>query len=67
MAQAAAWFLAFLDSASQLIERRYSLDAFRAPHEAITLTVDASPWGMGAVLSVNSVVVEFWGVRADPL
>eukprot|EP00969_Alexandrium_andersonii_P187379 8279474-Alexandrium_andersonii.AAC.1 len=50
MAPALCWLLAFFDDAHGPLARTHHVHSRHLPVEWIT-TTDASPWGMGAILS----------------
>ena len=59
IAPALRWFAAFLDQQSLSIMRPFLWKAYVLPAERTVFTVDASPWGLGAVLVEDGAVVEY--------
>ena len=55
-----AWITAFLSKHSGNLERRFLLDAYLRRGAKLQITTDASPWGLGAVLTVNEEIVSFF-------
>ena len=56
------WFRAFLSDEALGITRTFRLSAYLRPSDAVTITVDASPFGMGAFISWNGTPREFFAV-----
>jgi len=48
-----SWFKTFFDSSGGLIERTFLVDSFTQKLQVMQIVVDASPWGLAAVLLVN--------------
>ena len=61
------WILAFLRGSPGDVERVYTLEAYLRRGDRIVITTDASPYGIGGVLEIESQVVSFFGdrIRAD--
>lgn len=57
--QALRFFAAFLDGVTGALRRVYHLDAFLGIGARVSMTLDASPWGIGAVLSVDGELQEW--------
>jgi len=55
---AAFWMLAFLSKAHGAVSRTFSTVTFRSVGKQIAITVDASPWGLGGVITENVQVIE---------
>ena len=53
------WFAAFLGGQSLSIMRPFLWEAFELPANRTVFTVDASPFGFGAVLTVNGEITEY--------
>ena len=60
VAPALLWFAAFLDQRSLSIMRPFLFKAFVTQADRTMFVVDASPWGYGAVLVANGVVIEYF-------
>jgi len=60
VAHSLSWFATFLRGFDAGISRPFSVDAFLEPDDAICITLDASPWGFGAVLQVQQHITEFF-------
>ena len=54
------WVRAFLKGSNGELERRFTLDAYLNKGEHITVTTDASPWGLGAVLEIGGVITSYF-------
>ena len=54
------WIIAFLDGVDGELERRFTLDAYLRRGSRITITTDASPYGLGAVLEENGNIISFF-------
>ena len=62
------WLLSFFDR-NKFIERHYSLQSYLRLGDNIAITTDASPFGVGGVLEVDSHIVAFFSdqVNRHPL
>jgi len=60
---AAFWILAFLSKAHGAVSRTFSTETFLGAGKQIAITVDASPWGLGGVITENDQVIEFFSDR----
>jgi hypothetical protein len=58
------WLLAFLKGQNGTIIRRFDLWAFMGFGLEISITMDASPWGLGAIIKINNC---FHKLFASPL
>ena len=58
------WIRAFLTGAPGELTRRYLVSAYAGKGNRVEVNLDASPWGMGGYLVVNSVVTSWF---ATPL
>ncbi len=64
--QSLEWLLAFLDGTRGTLVREYTvMDVFNAAPR-IAITLDASPWGLGAVLEMAGSPVAWYGVALQP-
>lgn len=59
---ALCWFSAFCRREHAGIERTFALDAYLAPSSHVQITIDASPWGYGAVLVVDRKPVQYFAI-----
>ena len=60
VAPAFHWFLAFLHDHHSGLSRRFSFESFQQPASRVRITTDASPWGMGATLELDGVIVRYF-------
>ena len=60
---ALAWFRAFLREEEVGICRSFRLNAYREPSDCVSITIDASPFGMGAHLCRNGKPCEYFAVE----
>eukprot|EP00969_Alexandrium_andersonii_P049510 2173156-Alexandrium_andersonii.AAC.1 len=63
-APACRWLVAFLEHQHGPLVRTFTVGFHRTP-VLWTVTTDASPWGMGAVLSGPLGPVEYFGIPLD--
>ena len=56
------WIREFLTGHSGTISRTFHYDSFYTQLHAVEITADASPWGMGAWLTINGNVVSWFAV-----
>ena len=61
------WIQAFLAEQIGDLVRHYSVDSFLRRGQRITITTDASPYGIGAVLELDGVISSFFADRITPL
>ena len=54
------WIQAFLQRAAGALERRYTLAAATAGRPFYTVALDASPWGLGAVLADATALLSYF-------
>ena len=54
------WVIAFMNGIDGELERRFTLDAYLRRGNRITITTDASPYGLGAVLEENGKIISFF-------
>ena len=64
---ACQWLLTFLAGEKAGITREFTLAAYRKQGQRITITWDASPFGMGATLQIEGRFVEFFAIRISQL
>ena len=64
VAGALVWFKAFLQQESAGIARKFRLVDWDADPGRLVVTVDASPWGMGGVLTRDGRIVSYFAVPA---
>ena len=60
------WLRAFLNNEAGSIRRVYGLEQYLQSGTAVQITWDASPYGMGAYLTENGKVVEFFAIPISP-
>jgi len=60
---AAFWILAFLSKAHGAVSRTFSIETFLGAGKQIAITVDASPWGLGGVITENDQAIEYFSDR----
>ena len=53
------WIKAFLVGAKGTLCRVYTLASYLGEGDRVTITTDASPLGLGALLIINNIIVEF--------
>jgi len=58
------WILAFLRGQHGTVKREFSIQSFLGAGEKISIVVDASPWGLGGVLTRDGTISEYF---ASPL
>jgi len=54
------WFASFFHGSGGQIERNFLLDSYTGGGDKVEITVDASPWGLAAVLIVNGCCTHFF-------
>ena len=59
---ALTWYRAFLQDEAAGICRTFRLAAYLQPSDCVSITVDASPFGMGAHLCRNGAPLEFFAI-----
>jgi hypothetical protein len=57
---ATRWMKAFLSGTRGSLSRTYYLDAFLNRGAAVTITIDASPWGLAAFLCIDDAPVSWF-------
>ena len=57
---ALAWFLAFLQGTHQGLVRPFDLQHYLEDDNSLEIVLDASPWGMGAIIRDHGTVVEYF-------
>ena len=67
VAPALRWFAALLDRRSLSIMRPFLWKAYVLPASRTVFVVDASPWGLGALVVENGVVVEYLTDQISPV
>ena len=60
------WIRSFLDTVNGELERRFTLDAYLRRGAQLTVTTDASPYGLGAVLEQNGQIMSFFASAILP-
>ena len=50
---------AFIQGKKGVITRTWLIESYYLKGERVAIRLDASPWGMGAILKVNNVIVAF--------
>ena len=60
------WIQAVLKSVDGELERRFTLEAYLRQGAKLTITTDASPYGLGAVLEQNGQIVSFFASAISP-
>ena len=58
--QSLRWISTFLQESQQKLSRTWSFQEFEADGSIITITLDASPWGLGGVLQINGEIVAYF-------
>ena len=61
------WIQAFLSEQVGDLVRHFSVDSFLRRGQRITITTDASPYGIGGVLELDGVISSFFGDRVTVL
>ena len=61
------WLLTFLRDEMAGIRRIYTVRSFQHQLPLVTITWDASPFGMGATLQLGDVFVEYFAIQIDSL
>ena len=56
------WLLVFLQGESAGIRQEYSLRKYLGKGDRVVITWDASPYGMGAILEIAGIAVEFFAI-----
>ena len=54
------WIRAFLAGTHGAITRRFTLEDYHGTGTPISITTDASPWGIGGWLKIGSVITEYF-------
>jgi hypothetical protein len=54
------WLQAFLKGCSGSLIRKFTVDTYHNRGRNIAITTDASPWGIGAWLSIDNVIVDYF-------
>lgn len=62
---ALAWFRAFLHSESIGMQRTFRLVSYKGHADTICITLDASPFGMGAYISRDRVPLEWFAIAVS--
>ena len=57
------WLLTFLEGELAGIKRKYTIRCISANLPLVTITWDASPWGMGGTLQHDGVIVEYFAIQ----
>jgi len=60
IAQPLRWFQAFFKGSGGMIERRFELQYFLQSADDLEIVIDASPWGLAAVLVENQQPTEYF-------
>ena len=63
VAKAFDWIAIFLSAEGDLLSRTYSIADYASSRPTVELDVDASPWGLGAVLYIDGQVKEYIAER----
>ena len=61
-----SWFQAFFSASGGFVERHFDLQCFTATDTIVDVVLDASPWGLAGVLTVNDQPVEFFAEAITP-
>jgi len=61
------WILEFLNGARGTTSRSFTTEAYFGRAEEMTLTLDASPWGLGAILSHSNYPIEYFASKLTAL
>ena len=56
------WLHAFLKGESGTLQRIYLVDKYHGIGDRVQITWDASPFGMGAFLTINGTIVEYFAI-----
>lgn len=59
------WFDAFLHNETAGVTRQYSLASYMKPASSTTITVDASPWGLGAFVSIDGDIKQWFAIELE--
>jgi len=54
------WFAAFFKASGGFIERIFDLSCFLRADTVVDIVMDASPWGLGAILCLNEQPIEYF-------
>ena len=54
------WIQAFMHDEGASLSRTYKVATYLGKGQAIEINMDASPWGLGAYISINGVILEFF-------
>jgi len=57
------WIFALFSKAHGAVSRTFSAETFLGAGKQIAITVDASPWGLGGVITENDQAFEFFSDR----
>ena len=57
------WCRAFLHGEAGTLKREFSLSAYLDLAMKISIVMDASPWGLGAILIINGIIREYFHSR----
>ena len=60
------WLMAFLNGEAGSIRRIYGLEQYNRSGTQLQITWDASPYGMGAYITENGKVTEFFAIPISP-
>ena len=59
------WILAFMRGHHGTIRRTFSVQSFLGAGDRVSIVVDASPWGLGGVLTRNDTIAEYFASSLD--
>ena len=62
----AMWILAFIDGQEGSITRTFDAITYLGGGDRLTITVDASPWGLGGILARNDDIIEYFADKISP-
>ena len=60
------WVRAFLDGTVGSLHREFYLSSYLRSVPCISITLDASPWGIGGILAQNNIDQEYFYERIEP-
>ena len=58
--QSLRWVSTFLQGPQDKLSRTWSFEEFESIKRVVTITLDASPWGLGGVLQIDGVIVAYF-------
>ena len=63
---ALVWLLTLLKEEGYILERKYELSSFLGQGKHVVLELDASPWGLGGVLIIDSSISSWFSCSLSP-